>query len=103
MQEELNQFKRTNVWTLVQRQYDINVIGTKWVFKNKLDEHGTIIRNKARLVVQRYTQEEGIDYDETFAPIVRIETIRILLVFVCYMDFKLYQMNVKSIFLNGII
>ena len=70
MQEELNQFKRTNVWTLVERPYDNNMIGTKQVFKNKFDEHGIVVRNKARLVAQGYTQEECIDYDETFAPVV---------------------------------
>ena len=90
MQEKLNQFKRNNVWTLVERSLEQLVIGTKWVFKNKLDEHGTIIRNKARLVAQGYTQEEGIDYDETFIPISRIEDIRILLTFACHMNFKLY-------------
>ena len=69
MQEELNQFKLTNIWTLVERPYDNNVIGTKWVFKNKFDEHEVVVRNKARLVAQGYTQEEGIDYDETFHPL----------------------------------
>ena len=103
MQEELNQFKRINVWTLVERPYDNNVIGTKWVFKNKLDEHGIVVRNKVRLVAQGYSQKEGINYDETFAPVVRLEAIKILLAFACYMDFKLYQMDVKSIFLNGTI
>ena len=68
MQKELNQFKRTNVWTLVERPYDNNVIETKWIFKNKLDEHGDVVRNKAKLVAQKYSQEEGIDYDETFVP-----------------------------------
>ena len=63
MQEELNQFKRINVWTLVERSYDNNVIRTKWILKNKLNEHGDIVRNKARLMIQRYSQEEGIDYD----------------------------------------
>ena len=79
MQEELNQFERNNVWTLVQRPLEQSIIETKWVFKNKLDEHGTIIRNKARLVVQGYTQEENIDFDETFAPVARIEAIWIFL------------------------
>ena len=90
MQEKLNQFKRTNVWTLVERPYDNNVIETKWIFKNKFDEHGVVVRNKERLVVQGYAQEEGISYDETFVPIVQLEAIRILLAFACYMDFKLY-------------
>ena len=103
MQEELNQFKRINVWILVERPYDNNMIGTKWIFKNKFNEHGVVLRNKARLVAQGYTQEEGIDYDETFTPVVRLEAIRILLAFACYINFKLYQMDVKSIFLNGTI
>ena len=89
MQEELNQFKRINVWTLVERPYHNNVIGTKWVFKNKFDEQGVVVRNKARLVAQGYTQEERIDYDETFTSVTRLEAIRILLAFTCYMDFKL--------------
>ncbi|XP_015057420.1 uncharacterized protein LOC107003608 [Solanum pennellii] len=77
------------------------VIGTRWVFRNKLDENGVITRNKSRLVVQRYNQEEGIDYDETFAPVARMEAIRILIAFAAFMGFKLYQMDVKSAFLNG--
>ena len=103
MQEELNQFKRINVWTLIERPYDNNMIRTKWIFKNKFDEHCIVVRNKERLVAQGYTQEEGIDYDETFAPVAQLEAIRILLVIVCYIDFKLYQMDVKSVFLNGTI
>ena len=68
------------------------------MFRNKLNEHGTIIRNKARLVVQGYNQEEGIDYDETFAPVARIEAIRLLIAFASHMEFTLYQMDVKSAF-----
>ena len=71
------------------------------MFRNKLDKQGTITRNKARLVVQGYNQEEGIDHEETFAPVARIETIRILIAFTAHMEFKLYQMDVKSVFLNG--
>ena len=74
---------------------------TKWVFRNKLDEQGTVIRNKARLVVQGYNQEEGIDYEEAFAPVARIEAIRILITFAAFIEFKLYQMDAKSAFLNG--
>jgi len=75
----------------------------KWVFRNKNDENGIIIRNKARLVAQGFNQEEGIDYEETFAPVARLEAIRMLLAFACYKDFKLFQMDVKSAFLNGLI
>ena len=89
------------MWTLVPPSKDHPIIGTKWIFKNKLDEHGVITKNKARLVAQWYTQEEGIDYDETFAPVARLDSIRILLAFACYNDFVLQQMDVKRAFLNG--
>ena len=103
MQEELNQFKRNEVWELVPRPNDQSVIGTKWVYRNKMDENGIIIRNKARLVAQGYNQQEGIDYEETFAPVARLEAIRMLLAFSCHKNFILYQMDVKSAFLNGFI
>ncbi|KAK0605240.1 hypothetical protein LWI29_024494 [Acer saccharum] len=101
MQEELNQFERNEVWSLVPRPKDINVIGTKWVFRNKTDESGKIVRNKARLVAQGYTQVEGVDFDETFAPVARLESIRLLLSITCIKKFNLFQMDVKSAFLNG--
>ncbi|GJR67735.1 retrovirus-related pol polyprotein from transposon TNT 1-94 [Tanacetum coccineum] len=103
MQEELNQFKTNNVWSLVPHPNNHTIIGTKWVFKNKLDENGVVSRNKARLVTQGYNQQEGIHFDETYAPVARLESIRILLVYACAHDFKLYQMDVKSAFLNGFI
>ncbi|GKE41638.1 retrovirus-related pol polyprotein from transposon TNT 1-94 [Tanacetum coccineum] len=101
MQEELNQFYKNKVWTLIPLLYGKTAIGSKWVFKNKKDEHGITTKNKARLVAQGYSQEEGIDYDETFAPVSRMEAIRIFLAFATYMNFKVYQMDVKSAFLNG--
>ncbi|KAA0066255.1 gag-pol polyprotein [Cucumis melo var. makuwa] len=101
MQEELLQFRRNNVWTLVSKPEGVNVIGTKWVFKNKTDEAGCVAKYKARLVAQGYTQVEGIDFDETFAPVARVEAIRLLLGISCIQKFKLYQMDVKSAFLNG--
>src|SRR6266567_3638471 len=103
MHEELNNFERNKVWTLVERptNKNTNIIGTKWVFKNKQDEHGVVIRNKARLVAQGYSQKEGIDYGETFAPVARLESIRMLLAYAAHHDFILYQMDVKSAFLNG--
>nr|GEU88146.1 hypothetical protein [Tanacetum cinerariifolium] len=87
--------------TLVSLPYGKITIGSKWVFINKKDKHGTTTKNKERLVAQEYSQEEGIDYDETFAPVARMETIRIFLAFATYMNFKVYQMDVKSAFLNG--
>ena len=103
MQEELSQFERNQVWELVPKPTHQAVIGTRWVFRNKLDEHGEIVRNKARLVAQGYNQEEGIDFDETFAPVARLEAIRMLLAFASFMKFKLFQMDVKSAFLNGVL
>jgi len=103
MQEELNQFKRSEVWDLVPRTNDINVIGTKWIYKNKSDENGIVTKNKARLVAQGYTQVEGLDFDETFAPVAILESIRLLLGVACILKFKLFQMDVKSAFLNGYI
>ncbi|GJU08739.1 ribonuclease H-like domain-containing protein [Tanacetum coccineum] len=101
MQEELLQFKLQEVWTLVDLPNGKRAIGTKWVFRNKKDERGIVIRNKARLVAQGYTQEEGIDYDEVFAPVARIEAIRLFLAYASFKDFVVYQMDVKSAFLYG--
>jgi hypothetical protein len=81
----------------------VNVIGTKWFFKNNQGEDGEVVRNKARLVAQGYSQVEGLDFGETFAPVARFEAIRILLAFAAFKEFKLYQMDVKSAFLNGVI
>ncbi|GJV08786.1 putative ribonuclease H-like domain-containing protein [Tanacetum coccineum] len=103
MQEELLQFKLQEVWVLVDLPAGMKVIGTRWVFKNKRDERGVVVRNKARLVAQGYRQEEGIDYDEVFAPVARIEAIRLFLAFASFMGFIVYQMDVKSTFLNGTI
>jgi hypothetical protein len=100
MQEELNNFTRNEVWHLVPCPNQ-NVVGTKWVFRNKQDEHGVVTRNKARLVAKGYSQVEGLDFDETYAPIARLESIRILLAYATYHGFKLYQMDMKSAFLNG--
>ncbi|GJX45508.1 retrovirus-related pol polyprotein from transposon TNT 1-94 [Tanacetum coccineum] len=101
MQEELLQFKLQNVWVLVDLPKGKRAIGTKWIFRNKKDERGIVIRNKARLVAQGYTQEEGIDYDEVLAPVARIEAIRLFLAYASFMGFMVYQMDVKSAFLYG--
>nr|GEW03950.1 putative ribonuclease H-like domain-containing protein [Tanacetum cinerariifolium] len=103
MHEELFQFKIQNVWSLVECLKRVRPIGTKWVLKNKKDERGIVIRNKAMLVAQRHTQEEGIDYDEVFAPVARIEAIRLFLAYASFMGFTVYQMDVKSAFLYGTI
>jgi hypothetical protein len=100
MQEELNNFKCNEVWSLVERSKQ-NVVGTKWVFRNKHDEFGVVTRNKARLMAKGYSQVKGLDFDETFAPIASLESIHILLAYATHHGFKLYQMNVNSAFLNG--
>ncbi|GJY82098.1 ribonuclease H-like domain-containing protein [Tanacetum coccineum] len=103
MQEELLQFKIQKVWILIDLAYGKKAIGTKWVYRNKTDERGVVVRNKAMLVAQVHRQEEGIDYDEVFALVARIEAIRIFLAFASYMGFIVYQMDMKSTFLYGII
>nr|GEU32000.1 hypothetical protein [Tanacetum cinerariifolium] len=103
IQEELLQFKMQKFWILVDLPHGKRAIGTKWVYRNKKDERGIVVRNKARHVAQRYTQEEGIDYEEVFAPVARIEAIRLFLAYASFMGFMVYQMDVKSAFLYGTI
>ncbi|GKD30376.1 retrovirus-related pol polyprotein from transposon TNT 1-94 [Tanacetum coccineum] len=104
MQEELNQFTSNDVWELFPNPIDMTIIGTKWVYINKLTENDVVVsRNKARLVAQGYNQQEGIDYDETYVPVAKLESIRTLLAYACVLDFKLFQMDVNSAFLNGFI
>ncbi|GJT42289.1 putative ribonuclease H-like domain-containing protein [Tanacetum coccineum] len=103
IQEELLQFKLQQVLVLVDLPHGMKVIGTKWVYRNKRDERGVVVRNKARLVAQGYTQEEGINYDEVFALVARIEAIRLFLAFASFMGFIVYQMDIKGPFLYGII
>ncbi|GJU73829.1 putative ribonuclease H-like domain-containing protein [Tanacetum coccineum] len=103
MQEELLQFKLQQVWILVEIPHGAKVIGTKWVFRNKKDERGVVVINKSRLVAQGYKQEVGVDYDEVFAPVARIEAIRLFLAFASFMGIIVYQMDVKSAFLYGTI
>ncbi|KAJ9556940.1 hypothetical protein OSB04_011554 [Centaurea solstitialis] len=101
MQEELNHFERLGVWRLVPRPKNQTIIDLKWIFKNKKDEDGIVTRNKARLVAKGFKQQAGIDYDETFAPVARIEAIRIFLAYAAHKNFTVYQMDVKTAFLNG--
>jgi hypothetical protein len=100
MHEELNNFTRNDVWSLVERlkQY---VIETKWVFRNNQDEHDMMIKNKAQLVTQGFTHVEGLDFGETIETVVRLESIRILIAYATNHDFKIYQMDIKSAFMNG--
>nr|GEV10982.1 hypothetical protein [Tanacetum cinerariifolium] len=99
MQEELLQFKMQKVWVLVDLPHGKRAIGTKWVFRNKNDERGIVVRKKARLYAQGHTHEEGINYEEVFAPFARIEAIRLFLAYASFMGFMVYQMDVKSAFL----
>nr|GFB09459.1 retrovirus-related Pol polyprotein from transposon TNT 1-94 [Tanacetum cinerariifolium] len=103
IQEELLQFKLLNVWTLVDFPLRKRAIGTKWVYRNKRVQRGIIVRNKARLVAQGHRQEKGIGYNEVFAPVARIEAIMLFLAYASFMDFTMYQMDVKSAFLYGTI
>jgi hypothetical protein len=101
MQDEINNFTRNQVWELVERPKNKNVIGTKWVYQNKHDEHGIVMKYKA--IVKGYSQEKGLDYGETFTPVARLEAICILLAYASSHKMKLFQMDVKSAFLNGFI
>ena len=103
MNEEIEKIEKKKTWTLVPRPKDKNVIGTKWVFRNKLNEDGKVSSNKARLLCKGFSQEEGIDYGDTFSPIARLEDVRTLLAYAAHKGFKVYQMDVKSVFLNGIL
>ncbi|GJX61158.1 retrovirus-related pol polyprotein from transposon TNT 1-94 [Tanacetum coccineum] len=101
IQEDLYEFERLEVWELVPPPDKAFVITLKWIYKVKLDELGGILKNKARLVARGYRQEEGIDFEESFAPVARLEAIRIFLAFAAHMNMVVYQMDVKTAFLNG--
>jgi hypothetical protein len=101
MNDEIDQIEKNNMWEMVHRPEGKNIIGSKWIFKNKLNEQGQVVRNKERLVYKGYAQIEGLDFDETFAPIEILESIIIFLAYACHKRFKVYQMDVKSAFLNG--
>nr|GFB07912.1 retrovirus-related Pol polyprotein from transposon TNT 1-94 [Tanacetum cinerariifolium] len=101
MQEELLQFKRLDVWVLVPALDIISHLTLKWLFKNKHDEEHTVIINKSRFVVRGYRQEEGIDFEESFTPVARMEAIRIFLAYAAHKSFTVFQMFVKTAFLHG--
>ncbi|GJY37343.1 retrovirus-related pol polyprotein from transposon TNT 1-94 [Tanacetum coccineum] len=101
MQEELHQFDRLDVWKLVDIPICKNVINMKRIWKNKHDEENTVIRNKARLVAKGYAQKEGIDFEESFAPVARLEAVRLFVVYAAHKSFPVYQMDVKTAFLYG--
>nr|GEY25928.1 retrovirus-related Pol polyprotein from transposon TNT 1-94 [Tanacetum cinerariifolium] len=101
MQEELHQFDRLQVWELVDKPFGKTVIKLKWLWKNKNDEDQTVIHNKARLVAKGYAQEEGIGFEESFAPVARLEAVRIFIAYAAHKSFLIFQMDVKMTFLNG--
>jgi hypothetical protein len=100
MNDELDHIEKNNMWEMIHRPKGKNIMCSKLIFKNKFNEHGQVVRNKERLVYKGYAQIEGLDFDETFAPIARLEVIRIFLAYACHKKFKVYQMDVKSAFLN---
>ncbi|KAI5332437.1 hypothetical protein L3X38_022566 [Prunus dulcis] len=103
MKAELEMIEKNNTWELVDRPFDKPVIGVKWVYKVKLNLDGTVQKNKARLVANGYSQKSGINYNETFPPMARLDTIRTLIALAAQKEWSLYQLDVKSAFLNGIL
>ncbi|GJW44150.1 retrovirus-related pol polyprotein from transposon TNT 1-94 [Tanacetum coccineum] len=101
MQDELYQFKRLDVWELVPRPDGKNIIAFKWLWKNKSDVENIVIRNKSRLAVKGYKQEEGIDFEESFAHVARLEAVRMFVAFAAHKNITIFQMDVKTVFLNG--
>jgi hypothetical protein len=100
MNDELDQIEKNNTWEMVPRPEGKNIIGSKWIFKKKMNEKGQVLWNKEILVSKGYAQIEGLNFDETFAPVARLEAIRIFLSYACHKRFKVYQMDVKLAFLN---
>ncbi|GJS42150.1 retrovirus-related pol polyprotein from transposon TNT 1-94 [Tanacetum coccineum] len=101
MQEDLHQFNRLQVWELIDKSFGKTVIKLKWLWKNKKDEDQTVIHNKARLVAKGYAQKEGIDFEKSFAPVARLEAVRIFVAYAAHKSFLIYQMDMKMAFLNG--
>nr|GEW73419.1 retrovirus-related Pol polyprotein from transposon TNT 1-94 [Tanacetum cinerariifolium] len=101
MQDELNQFMRLQVWEIVPRPEEKNIIALKWLWKNKCDAENIMVQNKTRLVAKGYRQEEGIDFEESFAPVARLEAVRMFIAYAAHKNITIFQMNVKTNFLNG--
>ena len=101
MHEEIHEFERLQVWELIPAPFDVLIIPLKWIFKIKLDEYGEILKNKARLVVKGYRQEAGIDFEESFAPVARLEAIRLFIAHTASRNMLIFQMDVKTALLNG--
>ncbi|KAI5332051.1 hypothetical protein L3X38_022179 [Prunus dulcis] len=103
MNDELSMIEKNATWELVDRPTDKPIIGVKWVFKTKLNLGGSVQKNKAQLVAKGYAQKPGVDYNETFVPVARLDTIRTLVALAAQKNWKLYQLDVKSAFLNGVL
>ncbi|GKE42303.1 retrovirus-related pol polyprotein from transposon TNT 1-94, partial [Tanacetum coccineum] len=101
MQDELNQFERFQVWELVPRPEGKNIIALKWLWKSKCDAENIVVRNKSRLVAKGYKQEEGIDFEESFAPVARLKAVRMFIAYAAHKGIIIFQMDVKTAFLNG--
>ena len=103
MEEEIHVIEKNKTWELVEKPKDKDIIGVKWIFKTKFNSDGSIQRNKARLVAKGYSQQPGVDFNETFAPVARLDTIRSLIALAAHKGWFLYQLDVKSTFLNGVL
>ncbi|GKD29821.1 retrovirus-related pol polyprotein from transposon TNT 1-94 [Tanacetum coccineum] len=101
MQDDLNQFKRLQVWELVLRPNGKNIIALKWLWKNKYDAKNIVVQNKTRLVEKGYRQEKGIDFEESFALVARLEAVRMFIAYAAHKNITIFQMDVKTAFLNG--
>ncbi|GKA77652.1 retrovirus-related pol polyprotein from transposon TNT 1-94 [Tanacetum coccineum] len=101
MQDELNQFERLQVWELVPRPKGKNIIALKWIWKNKCDAENIVVQNKTRLVAKGYRQEEGIDFEESFTHVARLEAVRMFIAYVAHNNITIFQMDAKTAFLNG--
>ncbi|BBG96485.1 hypothetical protein Prudu_005301 [Prunus dulcis] len=101
MEDEITMIEKNNTWELVDRPFDKPIIGVKWVYKTKLNLDGSVQKNKARLVAKGYSQKPGIDFNETFAPVARLDTVRTLVAVAAQRNWSVFQLDVKSAFLNG--